>query len=142
MNNNKITLPFQNLPLFFVECGAYDGEYLSNTLTLERHLGWSGLLVEGNPSAIGEILSKHRKASLVPFCASTTNFTMVARMGPISLSSRIDDKNGDEVKCLPLTTMFSMMNIRTIDFLSLDVEGFEFRILKTIDFKTIDIKVI
>jgi len=34
---------------FFVESGAADGEWNSNTLHLERDLGWTGLLVEPSP---------------------------------------------------------------------------------------------
>jgi len=31
---------------FFVECGAHDGEYLSNTLFFELERNWTGLLIE------------------------------------------------------------------------------------------------
>ncbi|KAF4522324.1 hypothetical protein B566_EDAN011325, partial [Ephemera danica] len=34
---------------FFIECGALDGEFISNTLYMERKLGWTGLLVEADP---------------------------------------------------------------------------------------------
>ena len=34
---------------FFVEIGAYDGETGSNTLFLEKHKSWDGLLIEANP---------------------------------------------------------------------------------------------
>ena len=34
---------------FFVECGAFDGETRSNTLNLERDLGWTGVLIEADP---------------------------------------------------------------------------------------------
>jgi hypothetical protein len=43
-------LLLQHLPRdsVFVEAGAIDGLYGSNTWSLERHRGWSGLLVEPN----------------------------------------------------------------------------------------------
>ena len=41
---------------FFIECGAYDGEIQSNTLTLERDLGWEGLLVEGDPTTVADLV--------------------------------------------------------------------------------------
>jgi len=34
---------------FFIEAGADEGEFLSNTLYFELMRGWSGLLVEPNP---------------------------------------------------------------------------------------------
>ena len=43
---------FQNMHHgFFVEIGAYDGETGSNTLFLEKHKSWDGLLIEANPLA-------------------------------------------------------------------------------------------
>lgn len=33
---------------FFVELGACDGLYLSNTLFFERSMGWKGVLIEPN----------------------------------------------------------------------------------------------
>jgi hypothetical protein len=34
---------------FFIEAGADEGEFLSNTLYFELKRGWTGLLVEPNP---------------------------------------------------------------------------------------------
>ena len=34
---------------FFIEAGAHDGVDISNTLYLEKQLGWTGILVEPNP---------------------------------------------------------------------------------------------
>ena len=36
---------------FFVEAGAWDGEYLSNTKFFEKERNWTGLLVEPNKAA-------------------------------------------------------------------------------------------
>lgn len=36
---------------FFIEAGAFDGEYLSNTLFFELNRNWTGLLVEPNSIA-------------------------------------------------------------------------------------------
>ncbi|KAK1133372.1 hypothetical protein K0M31_011187 [Melipona bicolor] len=48
---------------FFVECGAYDGETRSNTLALERYLGWDGLLMEADPLNFSN-MDKNRNAYL------------------------------------------------------------------------------
>nr|XP_045593130.1 uncharacterized protein LOC123754708 [Procambarus clarkii] len=59
---------------FFVEVGAVNGEYLSNTLFLERELGWSGLLIEPLET-YHDLLYKHRKAYSINVALSLTNFT-------------------------------------------------------------------
>ena len=42
---------------FFIEAGAADGEWFSNTLYFERHHGWTGLLVEPNPDLLSNLSS-------------------------------------------------------------------------------------
>lgn len=53
-----------------MECGALDGETRSNTLYMERELGWTGLLVEGDPSNVELIKTKNRKAWVANVCLS------------------------------------------------------------------------
>ena len=49
---------------FFIEAGAWDGEYLSNTLFFERERNWTGLLVEANRLAFKTmVLRETRKGS-------------------------------------------------------------------------------
>ena len=43
---------------FYIEAGAFDGELRSNSLFFELEKGWNGLLVEPNPDAFQELLSK------------------------------------------------------------------------------------
>ena len=40
---------------FFIEAGAHDGVEASNTLYLEKKMGWRGLLVEPNPDTFAGI---------------------------------------------------------------------------------------
>ena len=56
---------------FFVEAGAFDGEEFSNSLYFEMHKNWNGLLVEPNPDALAQLLTKNRKAHIFPGCLST-----------------------------------------------------------------------
>ncbi|XP_076042039.1 protein Star-like [Oratosquilla oratoria] len=55
---------------FFLEAGALDGQYLSNTLYLEQELGWSGLLVEPNVLSYRELQKKNRHAWSSNTCLS------------------------------------------------------------------------
>ena len=45
---------------FFIEAGAYDGEYFSNTLFFELKQRWTGLLIEPNPDAFKRLKKKVR----------------------------------------------------------------------------------
>ena len=57
---------------FFIEAGALNGESYSNTIFMERELEWEGLLVEANPDSYAKVVSKHRKAWLLPAALSTS----------------------------------------------------------------------
>ena len=58
-------------PGYFVELGAGDGLYLSNTLVLERHFGWAGLLIE--PTSAFFQLKDNRQATCVRACVSSSS---------------------------------------------------------------------
>ncbi len=49
-------------PGYFVEIGANDGCTLSNTLYLEEHFGWEGLLVEANPKYENDLKDRRSRA--------------------------------------------------------------------------------
>lgn len=56
---------------FFIECGALDGEFLSNTLYMERSLNWTGILIEADQKAFSQLAGRNRKAYSLPVCLST-----------------------------------------------------------------------
>ncbi|KAA0185300.1 hypothetical protein HAZT_HAZT005211 [Hyalella azteca] len=134
---------------FFVECGALDGETRSNSLVFEKTLGWRGLLVEGDPKNYDLILKKNRKAWTTNACLSTkpyphsVMFQQQFNLGKIS-SDDVDSpskKAGEtEVQCLPIYSLLVALNVTTVHYFSLDVEGVELEVLKTIPWDKVDIK--
>ncbi|KAB7494704.1 hypothetical protein Anas_07473 [Armadillidium nasatum] len=66
----------------FIEVGALDGEFLSNTLILEKELGWTGLLIEPNPEQYKLLSSKNRKAFHANCCLSKTTTPTEAFLEP------------------------------------------------------------
>ena len=56
---------------FFVEVGAFDGVFLSNTLWFERNWNWTGLLLEANPRVFSTLVTRNRRAWLGNLCLST-----------------------------------------------------------------------
>ncbi|XP_054257006.1 protein Star-like [Macrosteles quadrilineatus] len=131
---------------FFIECGALDGETRSNTLYLERFLDWTGLLIEADPLNFSQMLHKNRRAWLSPTCLSKTTHPQVVSFKQDFNVGRISDKNiGEErpgyvdVQCFPLYSYLLAMNITHVDYFSLDVEGDELNVLKTIPWDKVDI---
>jgi hypothetical protein len=48
---------------YFIELGACDGLYFSNTLFFERNLDWNGICIEPNDNYL-EALCKNRKCNI------------------------------------------------------------------------------
>ena len=55
---------------------------------------------------------------------------------------RINSKGTLQVPCFPLYSMLLALNMTAIDYFSLDIEGDELTILKTIPFNKVDITVL
>jgi hypothetical protein len=49
---------------FFIECGAFDGEFLSNSLFFELKRNWTGLLIEPNHDSFEALRKRNRKVIL------------------------------------------------------------------------------
>ncbi|XP_052227732.1 uncharacterized protein LOC127842327 isoform X2 [Dreissena polymorpha] len=139
---------------FYVECGALDGEESSNTLFFEKVRKWNGLLIEADPSNYQDMKSKHRKAFTINACLSIQPYPTMAKFQKALNMGRIVDNSEakawvvanrmkpDEVsvQCFPMYSLLLAMNQLEVDFFSLDVEGDELRVLQTIPFDKVDIK--
>jgi FkbM family methyltransferase len=133
----------------FVEAGANDGYTWSNTYYLERFKGWSGILIEGIP-ALSEECRRMRRRSRVYNCAlvdpsfSEQHVTMTysdlrslikgsePQMEELIQGER---ETAYEVRA-PARTLSSVLEqsgVGPIDFMSLDLEGYEAAALRGLD---------
>jgi len=132
----------------FVETGAQNGVYASNTLFLERFANFSGLLIEGTPCAVCQV-PFNRPGSVVlhsalaaPDSAPTLD---VREFGPYCATNEAHPEGsvcGVEgcaagaqpwapVPAAPLTDIAERAGFLEPDFLSLDVEQFGETVIRT-----------
>lgn len=147
----------------FVDIGAHDGISYSNTYYFEKELGWTGICIEPHPDRFAE-LEKNRSATCIKACVA--NFTGTADFlkisgGPEMLSGLVnsyDSRHQQRIKdelvqrggsqetikadVFMLNEILQKHGIKHIDLLSVDTEGSEWDIIKSIDFEKFDIDVI
>jgi FkbM family methyltransferase len=127
-------------PGYYIEIGANDGFTLSNTVYLEEHFGWSGLLAEANPK-YADSLARRRHATIINKAiadeAGVAQFSDAGLHGGLTKwldtlhACHTDQANRISVPCITLKQMFDDACVPTvIDFLSVDVEGGEVPIVR------------
>ena len=130
---------------YFVEVGACHPIELSNSYLLESKYLWNGLLIEPNPDLIPQ-LSIHRKAKVIPFAVGPKGLMNleIAQSPEFSRNSSLEKKSKHrlfkttgrsiKVESLPLAEIFENNNSpKFMDFMSIDVEGFELQVLESND---------
>ena len=138
---------------FFVEVGACDGLLFSNTVLLEKDLGWNGILVE--PAKVfWEGLNENRTCSLDSRCVwkfsgKTIDFieTTEPELSTVAAFLELDGAARKEAARYPVETV-SLNDLLSqhsapnrIDYISLDTEGSEYVILSSFDFDKYDVKI-
>ena len=139
---------------FFIELGALDGINLSNTYYFEKELNWDGLCIEANPN-YNEKLKKNRNCK--------KDYNIIYSQNDIELDFFITDNGAElsgilnhkgylgeskiidnkKIKTKTLTYVLDSIKApKIINYLSLDVEGSEYEVLKGIDFNKYTIEYI
>jgi len=134
---------------FFVECGAFVGEQLSDTLFFELKRNWTGILIEAHPQYHHEILKKNRRALVLRACLSHSPRPGLVKFKLAGWGSGVSDLNKNveapdiktDVQCFSLNSIMAAIGVNHIDFFVLDVEGSELSVLETIDFRRLSIDV-
>jgi len=145
---------------FFIEAGAYDGIMGSNTLRLELSEQWSGLLVEPNPKLYKTVQSRARNAWTLGNCFSMKTHPQVvtfdaadqiggivneatgAKPGEGLSRDTVNIREEIQLQCVPIFSVLQALGNPQVDFFSLDIEGADLQVLKTIPFDKVRISVI
>jgi FkbM family methyltransferase len=147
----------------FVDIGASDGVLINNTYFFEKELGWTGICVEPRPDKFVE-LRKNRDCICINGCIADAEgqqpfLFLKGYTGDLSglavhydqqhidrISNELNYYGGEHqmmhVQCYRLDTILQDYGISHIDYLSIDTEGSELAILKSVNFKDITIDVI
>lgn len=144
---------------FFIEAGANDGVSQSNTLFLEKR-GWKGLLIEPTYIKYQECLKNRSNCIVENYALVSSNYKKTTIKGDFNhsdwssslMAMVIDegdfiDKDRKEAQNfrlqhhsiieVPVTTLTNLLikhNVKKVDFLSLDVEGYEISVLNGLNF--------
>jgi FkbM family methyltransferase len=145
---------------FFVELGANDGHFQSNTFYYEQFRNWRGVLIEPAPNLFLQCRENRSPGNYI-VCAACVSFdykgefVKIVYSNSMSVSLSLDSDIGDPLAHAELGRQFLKANetlftfgalARTlnsilveanapgrVDFLSLDVEGAELDVLKGVD---------
>jgi FkbM family methyltransferase len=133
---------------FFLDVGGNHPIYINNTIFFER-LGWDGLAFEPSEELV-ELWKEKRKTPCLQMVLGSVDGEqefiqyddncMSGVSGSVNYCGKIEKKYA--VKCRRLQDILNERNIKKIDFMSLDVEGYELEVLLGIDFSKVDINCI
>lgn len=141
---------------YYVDIGAHLPWHLSNT-ALFYEQGCTGLLVEADPGLAAELLKERPNDKVLNIgiteagCSSLDFFIFDARTlntfskeeaDRLVASGKHKLVSTEQVKTLTFMEMFNEFINRTIDILSVDVEGYDYEIVLSIDLDIVRPKVL
>jgi len=149
---------------FYVDVGAHDGISYNNTLYFEKNNNWTGINIEPIKSVFDKLVSNrpdninlnyaicNNEGETEFYC--NTNYTeMISGIKDTFHSKhleRLERENNEtgstteviKVNTRKLETIFDENKVSHVNYLSIDVEGAEFEVIKSINFDKVFIDVI
>lgn len=143
---------------FFLEIGAFDGIEGSNCYHFEKFMNWEGIAIEASPLQFKK-LKKNRNCKLMNIAIGSENkqvefyevvegFTQMSGINNLNFKDsfeRIKKKSNSKINKINIeckTFEKLILSDQIIDLISIDIEGNESDVLKTINFDKYKIKVI
>jgi FkbM family methyltransferase len=149
---------------FFVDVGAHDGVSINNTLYFDKYNNWTGINIEPIKSVYDRLVSNRpnninlncavcNKDGETEFLCNTGYTEMISGIKDTFDQrhlQRLENENRQmgsttqviTVNTKKLETICDEHNISHIHYLSIDVEGAEFEVIKSINFDKVFIDVI
>tara|TARA_Y100000768_G_scaffold358362_1_gene314112 strand:- start:176 stop:1033 length:858 start_codon:yes stop_codon:yes gene_type:complete len=142
---------------FFIEIGAYDGIIGSNCYHFEKFLNWEGIAIEPSQiqydklknnrtcKTINKAISNRKKD--VEFLEVIEGLTQMSGINNENYTAieaiKKSEKSKTKISKITTTTFDEEITSNTeIDYLSIDIEGGELDLLKSIDFNKYSIKIV
>jgi len=133
---------------FYIECGAFDGVNQSNTWFFEKTLNWKGVLIEPNPITYKKLIAYRSKRNFFHneivanevsknklsitndglYSKVTKDNFFYSRTTGQPIYEKIISKNNTLYNILESNNLLK----QKIDFFSLDVEGHELDVIKSL----------
>ena len=137
----------------FIDVGAYDGFDISNTYFFEKTLRWTGVCIEPSPQsfellkenrscilencAIGDIEGNLDFVNITGWASSASGFDDETKKISKTAKDSVEQHGGNwEIIKIPtfrLDTILNKHKLRLVDYMSIDVEGFEINVVKSIN---------
>jgi hypothetical protein len=128
---------------FFIEAGGSSPEDQNNTALLESN-GWKGLIVEPKLNFNNIYKLRRPKTILENYVLVSNDFVGDTILGDFShymvggvLNIHNVDWKPTPHKAIQLSKLLIKHNIKEVQFMSLDVEGYEEQVLKGVDFENV-----
>jgi FkbM family methyltransferase len=149
---------------FYVDVGAHDGVSYNNTLYFEKNNNWTGIniepiknvfdkLINNRPNNININVAVCNNDGHTEFFCNTGYTEMISgikdtfdkrHLNRLTYENKIKGSTTEiiTVQTKKLETIFNENNVSHVNYLSIDVEGAEFEVIKSINFDKVFIDII